>query len=58
MLPNRPINIKELENCRKIQAEVYGVRYTRLTPRQAMQTMVEHNQKFAVAGNPFPTTPR
>jgi predicted GNAT superfamily acetyltransferase len=53
-LPNRPINIKELEQCRKIQAEVWGVRYYKLAPRQAMEMMVEHNSKFRRStGNPF-----
>jgi len=53
-LPNRPINIKELEQCRKIQAEVWGVRYSKLAPRQAIDIMVAHNSKFCKpAGNPF-----
>ena len=53
-LPNRPINIKELEQCRKIQAEVWGVRYYKLAPRQAMEMMVEHNSKFRrTTGSPF-----
>ena len=53
-LPNRPINIKELEQCRKIQAQVWGVRYYKLAPRQAMEMMVEHNSKFRrKTGNPF-----
>lgn len=53
-LPNRPINIKELEQCRKIQAEALGVRYYKLAPRQAIEMMVEHNSKFCQPiGNPF-----
>ena len=47
-----------LQQCRKQQAIARQVRYTKLSPRQAMLAMVEHNQKFSRLGNPFPTTNR
>lgn len=52
-LPNRPINIRELEQARKQAAQALGVRYYRLAPRQAMDAMVQHNSQFVRAGNPF-----
>ena len=52
-LPRRPINIRELEQARKQAAHALGVRYYRLTPRQAMDAMVQHNSQFRKAGNPF-----
>jgi hypothetical protein len=58
MLPNRQINIQELEQCRRIQADVYGVRYQKLSPRQALKVLTDHNQKFVTPVNPFPTTKR
>lgn len=54
-LPNRPINIKELEQARKSAAQALGVRYYKLAPRQAMETMVKHNSQFCKPGNPFAT---
>lgn len=59
-LPNRMINIKELEQARREAAQALGVRYYRLTPRQAIEALVAHNSQFsrflAARGNPFPST--
>jgi len=52
-LPNHPINIKELEQVRKLAAQKLGVRYYKLAPRQAMEAMVKHNSQFCKPSNPF-----